>query len=142
MLPNKKVVTVKVKRNSSSYDVYRMVASAVGINPQNLDFFSLYEIVEHNFGNNDDAFSSFETQIITQDLFFFSVCFSERKVQPNEYPHSLYIANYSTAAATCLLVKKWLFDRETEKTLYVDPVAREFLFQQVRSSHQSSEGRN
>ena len=50
MLPNKKVVTVKVKRNSSSCEVYRMVATAVGITQQNLDFFSIYEIVEHNFG--------------------------------------------------------------------------------------------
>ena len=67
---------------------------------------------------------------------FYMFILSERKVQPNEYPHSLYIANYSTAAATCLLVKKWLFDRETEKTLHSDPVAREFLFQQVRKGRE------
>jgi hypothetical protein len=33
----------------------------------------------------------------------------ERRLQPCEYPHSLYIANYSTAAATCLAVRRWLF---------------------------------
>ena len=54
-------------------------------------------------------------------------------MQPNEYPHSLYIANYSTAAATCLVVKRWLFDPETEKAMYKDPAALEFLFRQVRS---------
>ncbi|TRY67128.1 hypothetical protein TCAL_09235 [Tigriopus californicus] len=101
MLPNKDVVTVQARRNSSSADVYRLVAAEAGIRPENQDFFCLYEIVEHNF---------------------------ERKVQPNEYPHSLYIANYSTAAATCLIVKRWLFDLETEKALYDDPVALDFLF--------------
>ena len=63
----------------------------------------------------------------------FAVCaqFLERKVQPNEYPHSLYIANYSTAAATCLVVKRWLFDLETEESIYRDPVALDFIFQEV-----------
>jgi sorting nexin-27 len=56
---------------------------------------------------------------------------SERKVQPNEYPHSLYIANYSTAAATCLVVKRWLFDLDTELATYEDPVSLEFVFQEA-----------
>ena len=50
MLPTRDVVTVKVRRNSASADVYRMVATAVGVRPENLDYFSLYEIIEHNFG--------------------------------------------------------------------------------------------
>ena len=50
ILPTKDIVTVKVKRNSNSNDVYRMVASAAGIQQNNLDFFALFEIVEHNFG--------------------------------------------------------------------------------------------
>ena len=47
--------------------------------------------------------------------------FSERKVQPNEYPHSLYLANYSTAAATCLVLRwvyrlsMWSLYKKTEK---------------------------
>ncbi len=57
---------------------------------------------------------------------------SERKVQPNEYPHSLYLANYSTAAATCLVVRRWLFDPETEIALHADQAALEFFFRQVR----------
>jgi sorting nexin-27 len=81
-----------------------MVASSIGLARDSSVFFGLYEIVEHNF---------------------------ERKVQPNEYPHALYIANYSTAAATCLVIKRWLFDVDTEKSLYSDPVALEFLFQQA-----------
>ena len=51
MLPNKEVVTIKVRRNSTSADVYRTVAQAANIGGENQDFFSLYEIVEHTFGN-------------------------------------------------------------------------------------------
>ena len=50
MLPRSTIITVKVRRNASSGDVYRMVAQAAGIRPENQDFFSLYEIVEHTFG--------------------------------------------------------------------------------------------
>ena len=63
--------------------------------------------------------------------FYNYLLISERKVQPNEYPHSLYIANYSTAAATCLVIKRWLFDLETEESIYRDPVALDFIFQEV-----------
>lgn len=116
MLPRSTIITVKVRRNASSGDVYRMVSQAAGIRPENQDFFSLYEIVEHTF---------------------------ERKVQPNEYPHSLYIANYSTAAATCLVIKRWLFDLETEESIYRDPVALDFIFQEaienVNRGHISTE---
>jgi len=38
----------------------------------------------------------------------------ERKLQANEYPHNLYIQNYSTASATCLIVRKWLFSVSKE----------------------------
>ena len=50
MLPRSTIITVKVRRNASSGDVYRMVSQAAGIRPENQDFFSLYEIVEHTFG--------------------------------------------------------------------------------------------
>jgi len=54
-------------------------------------------------------------------------------VQPNEFPHSLYIANYSTASATCLVLKRWLFDPSTEMALSkgLDEVARDYLFLQA-----------
>ena len=35
---------------------------------------------------------------------------AERKLQPNEHPHTLYIQNYSTASATCLSIRRWLFN--------------------------------
>lgn len=36
--------------------------------------------------------------------------FLERKLQPHEHPHTLYIQNYSTASATCLAIRRWLFN--------------------------------
>ncbi len=60
--------------------------------------------------------------------------FSERKVQPNEFPHALYIANYSTAASTCLILKRWLFDPSRDSTLLSDPFAVKILFGQVKNS--------
>ena len=43
----------------------------------------------------------------------------ERRLQPCEYPHSLYIANYSTAAATCLAVRRWLFHPKVRELIEV-----------------------
>lgn len=38
------------------------------------------------------------------------MCILERKLQPHEHPHTLYIQNYSTASATCLAIRRWLFN--------------------------------
>jgi sorting nexin-27 len=68
-------------------------------------------------------------------LFFFfeSAAFvSERKLQPHELPHSIYIQNYSTATATCLTLKRWLFSLQREATLYSSQQALSFLFNQVQ----------
>jgi hypothetical protein len=54
----------------------------ISLRPENMKFFALFEIFDQNF---------------------------ERKIQPNEFPHSLYMSNYSTAAPSCirLVDKKW-----------------------------------
>ena len=62
----------------------------------------------------------------------YPVCiFSERKLQPNELPHNIYIQNYSTATATCIVLKKWLFTVTRESLLNSDDIALTFLFWQV-----------
>lgn len=101
---NEQIVSVKTKRNASTSEVYKLVAQKIGLLPENWEFFALFEIVEHNF---------------------------ERKVQPTEFPHSLYIANYSTAAATCLAVRKWLFHPKVEAELVSDQVALALMFHQA-----------
>jgi hypothetical protein len=45
----------------------------------------------------------------------------------------LYIANYSTAASTCLILKRWLFDPSRDASLLSDPPAIKILFGQVRN---------
>jgi len=50
LLPTKDVVTVRARRRSTCQDVYRLVAEEVGLRRESLEFFALFEIVEHNFG--------------------------------------------------------------------------------------------
>jgi len=98
------VVAIKTRRNATANEVFRQVAQKIGLLPENWEFFALFEIVEHNF---------------------------ERKICTTEFPHSLYIANYSTAAATCLTLRKWLFHPKVEAELYSDQVALSLLFHQA-----------
>ncbi len=50
MLPTKEVLTVKIRRTSTCQEVFRLVASQVGLRMESLEFFAIYEIVEYNFG--------------------------------------------------------------------------------------------
>lgn len=101
---DEQIVSVKAKRNSTAEEVYRVVAQKIGLLPENWEFFFLFEIVEHNF---------------------------ERRIQPTEFPHSLYIANYSTASATCLALRKWLFHPRVEVELETDLMALRIMFHQA-----------
>lgn len=40
--------------------------------------------------------------------------FTERKISDDEFPHNLYIQNYSTATATCLCLHRWIFNPQRE----------------------------
>ncbi|KAL0131985.1 hypothetical protein PUN28_000035 [Cardiocondyla obscurior] len=83
LLPDREVVTVTVPKAASVKDVYDAVCTRVGLDAETAKYFYLFEIVEYNF---------------------------ERKLQPHEHPHTLYIQNYSTASATCLAIRRWLFN--------------------------------
>lgn len=53
----------------------------------------------------------------------------ERKIQPNEIAHQLYVQNYRTASASCLCIKRWLFDPVVETQLIEsDSLAATFFF--------------
>lgn len=95
---------ITVRKNSSTIDVYRAVVDKIGLSKEIAPYFALFEIVEYGF---------------------------ERKLLPNEFPHNLYIQNYSTAASTCLFVKKWLFTLNIEIDLSEDNLAETFFFWQV-----------
>ncbi|XP_032685629.1 sorting nexin-27 isoform X1 [Odontomachus brunneus] len=83
LLPDREVVTVTVLKAASVKDVYDAVCCRVGLDSETAKYFYLFEIVEYNF---------------------------ERKLQPHEHPHTIYIQNYSTASATCLAIRRWLFN--------------------------------
>jgi len=43
MVMNEQVVNVRINRNSTAEEVYRMVAQKIGLLPENWEFFSLFE---------------------------------------------------------------------------------------------------
>jgi sorting nexin-27 len=53
----------------------------------------------------------------------------ERKIQPNEVAHQLYVQNYRTASASCLCIKRWLFNPAIEiRLIESDNLAATFIF--------------
>ena len=55
----------------------------------------------------------------------------DRKLQPAELPHNIYIQNYSTATATCITLRKWVFTLTQESFLNSDDLAINFLYWEV-----------
>ncbi|XP_060676543.1 sorting nexin-27-like isoform X2 [Hemiscyllium ocellatum] len=103
--PDKTTVTVKVKRNSTTDQVYQAVASQIGMDSVTANCFALFEVVKHSF---------------------------ERKLAPNESPHKLYVQNYASAIpGTCLTVRKWLFTTEEEALLNDNILAIIYFFHQA-----------
>lgn len=87
LLPDREVIAVTIRKSSNANEVYNAVVEKLHLSSESAQYFYLFEIVEYNF---------------------------ERKLQPTECPHSLYIHNYSTATSTCLCIRRWLFSPMTE----------------------------
>ena len=49
----------------------------------------------------------------------------------HEVPHNIYIQNYSTASATCLALRRWLFSPQVELLLARDDLISAYLFWQT-----------
>lgn len=124
LLPDREVVTVSVKKSANTEDVYSAVINKIGLNKNCAKYFYLFEIVEYNFGEKRSCY-------INYNVFYILFPFAERKLQPNEYPHNLYIQNYSTATNTCLSVRRWLFTLSRELNLMRDQQATAYIFWQV-----------
>ncbi|EJW82846.1 PX domain-containing protein [Wuchereria bancrofti] len=60
-------------------------------------------------------------------LFEMAECGFERKLADDEYPHALYIQNYSSAASSCILLRKWIFDISRE----IELCGRDKLFKEL-----------
>lgn len=57
---------------------------------------------------------------------------SVRKLAPNEFPHKLYVQNYTSAIpGTCLTLHKWLFTTDEEILLSDNQLAVSYFFHQV-----------
>jgi hypothetical protein len=55
-----------------------------------------------------------------------------RKLAPNEFPHKLYVQNYTSAVpGTCLTLRKWLFTTQEEILLNDNQLAIHYCFHQV-----------
>ncbi|KAH3837578.1 hypothetical protein DPMN_110973 [Dreissena polymorpha] len=104
MLPDRTICIVTVQRNDTTDNVYNAVVEKVNLSAGAAECFYLFETVEHNF---------------------------ERKLHTTEFPHNIYIQNYSTATATCIALKKWVFSPAREKFLNADSVAIGFLYGQA-----------
>ncbi|XP_014676974.1 PREDICTED: sorting nexin-27-like [Priapulus caudatus] len=103
LLPDKNVLTITIRRNSTAEHVYNIITHKLGLTAETAKYFALFEIIDYNF---------------------------ERKLQPGEFPHNLYIQNYSTATSTCIALRKWLFSLNKE-TQVTDEKAANFFFWQV-----------
>lgn len=105
MLPDKSTIVIKTKKNSTTVQVYQQVIQAINLSREAAPYFALFEILEYYF---------------------------ERMLRPDEFPHNLYIQNYSTATPTCLLLRKWLFTLQREVHLSsLDSLAEMFFFHQA-----------
>uniref|UniRef100_A0A8C6VHT2 Sorting nexin-27 n=1 Tax=Naja naja TaxID=35670 RepID=A0A8C6VHT2_NAJNA len=108
-LPDITTVTVRVKKNSTTDQVYQVGGDPPGVGgwgwiaPPN--YFALFEVINHSF---------------------------VRKLAPNEFPHKFYVQNYTSAVpGTCLTIRKWLFTTEEEVLLNDNDLAVTYFFHQA-----------
>uniref|UniRef100_A0A8C4RKN2 Sorting nexin 27b n=1 Tax=Erpetoichthys calabaricus TaxID=27687 RepID=A0A8C4RKN2_ERPCA len=81
------------------------IASKVGMDSITASYFALFEVINHSF---------------------------VRKLAPNEFPHKIYIQNYTSAMpGTCLAIRKWLFTTEEEVLLNDNDLAIAYCFHQA-----------
>ncbi|KFD58724.1 hypothetical protein M514_00417 [Trichuris suis] len=119
LLPDQSSVTLTVQKDSNCAQVYRSLQGRLSMNEECAKCFALYEMIDLNF---------------------------DRKIGLSERPHALYIQNYSSAAVTCILLKRWLFNVATEIELCKkDQFVHKLFFWQavndVNSGHVCADGK-
>ncbi|KAM9404905.1 sorting nexin-27b isoform 1-T1 [Salvelinus alpinus] len=104
-MPDKTTVTVRVRKNCTTDQVYQAVVMKVEMDSITASYFALFEVINHSF---------------------------VRKLAPNEFPHKLYVQNYTSAVpGTCLTLRKWLFTTEEEILLNDNQLAVSYCFHQA-----------
>uniref|UniRef100_A0A8C2B4Q7 Sorting nexin 27a n=1 Tax=Cyprinus carpio TaxID=7962 RepID=A0A8C2B4Q7_CYPCA len=105
-LPDKTTASVRVRKNSTTDQVYQALVVKVGMDSIMASYFALFEVINHSF---------------------------VRKLAPNEFPHKLYVQNYTSAVpGTCLTMRKWLFSTQEEELLQDNPLALHYCFHQAQ----------
>lgn len=104
-MPDKTTLTVRVRRNATTDQVYQAAVNKLGMDSIMDSYFALFEVISHTF---------------------------MRKLAPNEFPHKLYVQNYTSAVpGTCLTLRKWLFTTEEEILLSGNPLALTYFYHQA-----------
>uniref|UniRef100_A0A8C5GBV2 Sorting nexin-27 n=1 Tax=Gouania willdenowi TaxID=441366 RepID=A0A8C5GBV2_GOUWI len=104
-MPDKTTLAVRISKNSTTDQVYQAVVMKLGMDSVTASYFALFEVINHTF---------------------------VRKLAPNEFPHKLYVQNYTSAIpGTCLTLRKWLFTTEEEILLNDSQLAVTYFFHQA-----------
>uniref|UniRef100_A0A674MAI6 Sorting nexin 27 n=1 Tax=Takifugu rubripes TaxID=31033 RepID=A0A674MAI6_TAKRU len=115
-MPDKTTLNVRVRKNATTDQVYQAVVMKLGMDSVTSSYFALFEVINHTF---------------------------VRKLAPNEFPHKLYVQNYTSAVpGTCLTMRKWLFTTEEEVLLNDNQLAVSYFFHQYLSLLRGCEGYN
>lgn len=129
MLPDSDIVMLSVRKSANAQAVWDLLVQRAHLSSFVQQYFYLFEIVEYNFGE-------YRIVLLKCCLVLFIIHLPvvsrlERKLQPQEIPHQLYVQNYSTACSTCLCVRRWLFSITRELELPVGEQASKFIFYQA-----------
>ena len=107
MLPNRSIKTVQVERNGQVEQVLELLLQSLEVPSGSHEHFALFETIDNNF---------------------------ERKLSPEECPFAIYVANFSTASATCLLLKPFVFTIQIiEDMISADLNLLDMIFHQVKT---------
>ncbi|KFO26904.1 Sorting nexin-27 [Fukomys damarensis] len=102
-LPDGTTVTIRVKKNRITDQVYQATATKVGTDRTTVILCLIWS--DHSFVH---------------------------KLASNEFPHELYVQNYTSAVpGSCLTIQKWLFTTEGEILLNENDLAVTYSFPQA-----------
>ena len=106
MLPNQICKTLKIDRSLQTSVVLRQILEGLNIDSKYHCHFGLFETIENTF---------------------------ERKLSPEECPFAVYVANFSTASATCIILKPFVFSIQLMQSLVADDLKiLDLTFHQVK----------
>lgn len=105
-LPDDSVTTVAVLKSERTDVVFEALVEKLNLGQENWSNFALFEIMEDGF---------------------------ERKLEKNEFPHTVYIRSYSALSSTSLALRKWNFTLAREAEMVNDEIALNLLYSQAVS---------